>query len=236
MLPGFTARTAPSIPYATSRPAAPPKQPLPVGSERDADGNLLLAAGGAGEQQVGDVRARDQQHQRDRTEQDEHRPPHVADDLIDQGHDADGERSIPLVFVADSSGNHADVGLRLLERHAGLEPPHQVVVFVVARVRRLGSKRKRDEQLHPTDARHGRHHLIVQGQVGGEDAGDGELIAFAPGCDTVQRDASADHVGVGAKQPTPEIVAEDGDGRSSRDVVVAQQQPEDVRSTSTRSG
>ena len=39
-------------------------EPLPSCSERDADGDLLLARGRAREQQVRDVRTRDEQHER----------------------------------------------------------------------------------------------------------------------------------------------------------------------------
>ena len=94
MLPGLTVRTTQSAALAISRPAAPPSsaeqhafgqqlphQPLPAGAERGADRDFLLPPGGARQQQVRDVRAGDQQHQRHRAEQHEHRAAHVADDL-----------------------------------------------------------------------------------------------------------------------------------------------------------
>ena len=61
-----------------------PDEPLPARAERGADRDFLLTAGRARQQQVRDVRARDQQHERHRSEQHENRQPHVADDGLDQ--------------------------------------------------------------------------------------------------------------------------------------------------------
>ena len=60
-------------------------EPVPAGAERGADRDFLLPSGGAREQQVCDVRARNQQHERHRSEQHEHRPPHVSDDRSSSG-------------------------------------------------------------------------------------------------------------------------------------------------------
>ena len=63
-------------------------QPAAAGAERRTHGQLLLAMAAAREQQVGDVGARDQQHQRHGAEQDHHRRPrHAADDLGHRLHD-----------------------------------------------------------------------------------------------------------------------------------------------------
>ena len=56
---------------------------MPGRTERGADRQFFLAAGGAREQQVGDIRAGDQQHERDRSEEHEHCASHVADDLLE---------------------------------------------------------------------------------------------------------------------------------------------------------
>ena len=48
-------------------------QPAPARAKRGADGDLFLPAGRAREQQIRDIGARDQQHERHRSEHDEHR-------------------------------------------------------------------------------------------------------------------------------------------------------------------
>ena len=44
-------------------------KPPAAGAERDAYGDLFMARGDAGQQQIGDIGARDQQHKPDRREQ-----------------------------------------------------------------------------------------------------------------------------------------------------------------------
>ena len=58
---------------------------LPSGPQRIADGDFARTRGAADEQQVGDVHARDQQHQQGRSEQDEQRlPQRSSDDEVAQ--------------------------------------------------------------------------------------------------------------------------------------------------------
>ena len=52
-----------------------------AGADRGADRDLALPAGGADQQQVGDVGAGDQQHEADRAEQHQQRRPHVPHEL-----------------------------------------------------------------------------------------------------------------------------------------------------------
>ena len=59
-----------------------PDDPGPVGAERRADRDLLAAGERSGEDEVGHVRARDEQHEADRAEQHPERPPHVADEVL----------------------------------------------------------------------------------------------------------------------------------------------------------
>ena len=82
---------------ASSSPAAPPASASTIdstircwntrrrpGAERGADRELLAAAHRARQDQVADVGARDQQHQRHGAEQHQQRGPHVADDQLMQ--------------------------------------------------------------------------------------------------------------------------------------------------------
>ena len=60
-------------------------EPPPARAQGGADGHLALAAGGAAQHQVGDVRARDHQDQRDHAEQQQQRLPQLgADDGVAQ--------------------------------------------------------------------------------------------------------------------------------------------------------
>jgi hypothetical protein len=125
-----------------------PQQPLPARAERRADRHFLLTAGGACEQQVGDVRARDQQNQGNRSEEYQDGPTHVADDLFEQWNHADRERSVALVLLANARGDHADVRLRFGHRHAWLQAPHQVVVLVISPRHSVRAEREGQEEVH----------------------------------------------------------------------------------------
>ena len=64
-------------------------------SECGSDGELALATRGTGEQQAGHICARDEQHDADRTKQDEQRAAHVADDALAEWLEEDPR--LPLV-------------------------------------------------------------------------------------------------------------------------------------------
>ena len=57
-------------------------QPAALGAKRGAHADLALARGASRQQQVGDVDARDEQHERDRADQREQRRPQLADHLL----------------------------------------------------------------------------------------------------------------------------------------------------------
>ena len=67
--------TPPAIDSTTLSVSSWRMMPAAAGADRGADGDLALAAGGAHEQQVGDVGAGDQQHEADRADQHEQRRP-----------------------------------------------------------------------------------------------------------------------------------------------------------------
>ena len=104
----------------------------PAGAEGGADGDFFLASGGAGEQEVGDVGAGDEQHEADRAEQHEHGAADIAYDHFLDADDGHAEGAVPLAFDAHATGDGVDFGLGLLDRDAGLEAGHEVVVFVAA--------------------------------------------------------------------------------------------------------
>ena len=59
-------------------------QPPPVRAKGRPNGHLLLPARRARQQQVGDVRAGNEKDETNRSEQDQHRPPDVSDDRIEE--------------------------------------------------------------------------------------------------------------------------------------------------------
>ena len=200
---------------------------FPARAERRPDGDLFLPAGGAGEQQIGDVGARDQQDERHGAEHDEHRDAEVADDGLDERDDVDRERAVAFVFLPDPRRDPRHVVPRLRHRHAWLQPRHQVVVFVSAPRDGVGAERQRQEHVHLTDARDRRHDLVVQEEVGPQDAGDLELVlrVAAASAEAVERDAGTDHIRVGAEGALPEAVAQDDDRRLAGRVFIRPQQP-----------
>ena len=124
----------PSVPNGQAERAADDRQHHALGeqladdaaaraAERGADRDLALAARGAHQQQVRDVRARDQQHEADGAEQHEQRLPHVADEhLADR---IDAERCVRpervLELRCEVGRRRFQPRLRLLERDAGLQ-------------------------------------------------------------------------------------------------------------------
>ena len=74
-------------------------QPAALGAQRGAQADLALARGAARQQQVGDVDAGDEQHQRDRADQREQRRPELAD------------QSVPAAGRASPCGGHCAAAL-----------------------------------------------------------------------------------------------------------------------------
>ena len=106
-----------------------PDQSDPAGPERSPQCQLLLACRGARQQQIGDVRAGNQQDERDRREQDDQDRPDFADDLLVQRHDVDAPSGILcrkrlLELLCDSS----QLSLRLLHAHPRLEPGYRAEI------------------------------------------------------------------------------------------------------------
>jgi len=82
------------------------------------------------EQEVGDVRAGDEQDKRDRAQQHEQRPLHVADDLLVQADQGQNTLALALALALAAPSRRrspwlntlrdcSQLGLRLLERHTG---------------------------------------------------------------------------------------------------------------------
>ena len=91
---------------------------------RSADGHahaeLAPAVGRAREQHVRDVGARDEEHERHRGPQHEHRRPRVAEEAFELGLDVGGGKVLVRVRILrrQPGGDGVELRVRLLERHA----------------------------------------------------------------------------------------------------------------------
>ncbi len=193
-----------------------PHQPLPARTQRGADGDFLFASRRARQQQVGHVGAGDQQDQRDRAEQHQQRAAHVAHHLLLQADHVHAEAGAALVFDADAAGDDVDIGLRLLHGDARLEADEDVVVFVAAALCRVRAQRQRQKDVHLVHRPFRGHDLGVEQKAALEHARHSEWVS-------VEGDALADDGGIGVEQPLPGAVAENGDSRSARLVLLRQQ-------------
>ena len=99
-------------------------EPHSFRAECGADRDFASSARRAGEQEVRDVRARDEQHEPDRTEQHEQRRPHASHD--DAVHCVDLNAAVPLLvgkIVPDALCDGRHLRGRRSGIHARLEPP-----------------------------------------------------------------------------------------------------------------
>ena len=78
-----------------------PQQPAAGSAQRRSDGQLALTSGRSREQQVRDVDAGDQQHEKDRAEQDQQRPPDVADDFVVESNEPHADSCIHRVLTLE---------------------------------------------------------------------------------------------------------------------------------------
>ena len=117
-----------------------PGDPARARAERGVDRQLLLPRLGAHQEQVGDVRAGDQQDEPDRAEQHPQHPADVADDVDRQRPDVRPElhvlEHLPREArrhrepIRDHRHHPRDVGVRLLERDARLQARDPLVAEV----------------------------------------------------------------------------------------------------------
>ena len=110
-------------------------EPPAAAAERRAHRQLPLARGRAHEQQVRDVGARDQQHERHRPHQREDRGPHVGDEVLVHRLDAQVHacRLLDRELLAQIGGERVELPLRLGTRDAGLQAPDDAQKDVDAR-------------------------------------------------------------------------------------------------------
>jgi hypothetical protein len=179
-----------------------PQQPAAARADRRSDGDLLLPCCRAREQQIGDVRASDQQHESDRAEQDEQRG------LELRRHECLAERDQPRApfpyfreLAAQARRDRRHLRLRLRQRHTVAQSAddgdHVVQPDLLLRI---------DHERCP-DVAAGEH-----GERRGRDADDRVV-------NPVQRQRSADEPGIAAEPPTPDSFSDHHDVRRTGTVV-----------------
>ncbi len=127
-----------------------------AGAKRRANRDLAMADRRAREQQVGDVRARDHQHERHRAH---HRQDHELDLLGNHPVSQRPDHGAPALVLVRIGGretaNHAaHIGRRLLDRHAGLHPREHLQGAHIA-----GGRLEVRRQRHPEALRLREHEL-----------------------------------------------------------------------------
>ena len=174
-----------------------------AGADGGAHRDLAGAHAAAGEQQVGDVAARDEEHERHRAEQDEQPLTVVADDFRVKGiRDPDPDLVVVGILLRHLLINRLQFRIRLRDRHAAREPPDsgQVVVVVAGELLRREGDRCPQFRGVGGDVEGGRHH-----------ADDGVR-------DAVQTNLPAEDPGIGAETSRPQPVAEHGHAGLTRGV------------------
>ena len=165
------------------------------GAHGDANGEFTLAAGGADEEQIGDVGAGDEQDEADGSEQDEERGAHVADDAVAQGLDGEaffGAHVAVGIAAAKLVGGELQLSVGLGERDAGLK-----ACGGEKKVALVGAVGVDLEGQPDVGFRIGDEGLA-------EDSDDGVgLVA--------ERERGADDVGIASEFALPEAVADDHD-------------------------
>ena len=186
----------------------------PARAERRPDGELLLARVGSREQEIGEVRARNDQHESDDALQNPDRRLHAADDVVLQRIDPKPMpgrvRHVGIRRdVLPVHELHLEVRPRQRERHARLEATDQIEKVAAAVSRIDGIQRERQPQLDL---------LIVHVVAARHDADDARLHA-------VDVEDRAERVLVRAERPLPQLVRENRDVFGVRQRVFAGEHP-----------
>jgi hypothetical protein len=173
-----------------------PHDAPPAGAERRAQGDLAPARGAAGQQQVRDVAARDEQHHPDRGEQHEEPRLVVADEAVSERRRRVAQLAgILRKVVTEPYRDGLELLLRLLRRRARLQSPVDAEVVLVVQDFLRRRKRDRGPQLFAVGREIERLRHDARDQVAG---------AVHPG-------RAADDRGVAAETARPQPMAQDDD-------------------------
>ena len=182
----------------------------PAGADRDAHGDLPPPRRRARHQQVGQVGARDEEHEDDGSEQDEHGAPHV---FHERGLERLRLRRRPLVLGVlgdDLLGQAMEVRSGAGRGGLGEEPPDHGQEVVVVRVQVVAGRE-----------RHGHDGLCVEPEEReprGQDPDDGVGLG-------AEHDLSPDDRGVARVAPPPEPIRQEDDAMIAPALVGGQEIP-----------
>ena len=174
-----------------------------------------MAGRTAREQQVRDVRARNQQHDADRAEQQDESLTVVVDDVVVKRQRRDGSAGVGLrVLLGKATGDRRQLALGLSDGGARPQPANCVHERGAAPVHHAG---------HELICHHGDPDFDAIRQIRKFEplrhhADDREPCA-------VQRDQTADDSGIGGKSPPPQRLRQDGDRCGAFHVVVRFEEP-----------
>jgi hypothetical protein len=162
-------------------------------AESMANRNLAAADARARQQQIAEVRTRDQEHERDGAHEHEQLPPHAADDALLQGHDVDAGSFIELwPLTGQPVTDHAHLRVCLREcRATGEASDHFDEVLIAIRSKLRREVRGHDVVELIAKAERLRHHA------------DNRIRR------TVQIDDGADGSSIAGEQSLPQLIADD---------------------------
>ncbi len=190
-------------------------QPPAAGAERGTHAGLALARACAGQEQRGDVDARNQQHDGHGAEEHQHpRPRPCAHDVIAKRAEANRRALAPLgMRRQDAVADPVHVGLRLLDGDAWLQPAGDLQVDVDL-LRDADPLRFRDDIGEVQVRRTGCPER--PGEALRHDADDVEGLA-------IERERPADDGGLAAVAALPQSVAQDRHALAAGDFVVSRE-------------
>ena len=172
-----------------------------VGADGGADRQFALPSCRPGEQKVGDVRAGDQQHECDRSKQNQQGRPHVAGCRVPHGNNGDALSLIhPFrVRLAKLLAENLHLRLRRRDRDTGFQPSRHVQVVALVGTVRVRLQGKPDVRFR------------FRMEAVWQDADDRVRHA-------VQENGAPQDLATGAEAGLPQAVADHGHGRTVRKV------------------
>ncbi len=183
-----------------------------VGADGGADRDLPDPRLGAGQQQAGDVRRRDEQEEGDRALEQEQRPPRAPHGLaVERVRDdrvvGQGIGVVALVALLRPGHEGVEIGARLGQRDPRLEPGHHAHEMVAAPpLREVEAERHPDLGVRGGEREALRHHADHGHRRG------------------IDRDPLADDLPVAAERALPQAVAEHDRARVARAILLAREQ------------
>ena len=224
---------------ASARPTTPPRdrqehalgqqlsgEAAAAGAERRPHRQFLLPRQRPRQQQVGDVGARDQQHESHRRAQHDERETDTPDCLLLQRQHAKRQSAVGGIEIRmvppQVRGESLELGSRLLDRRARRQRREDVVVLAVSDPRRVGRQRQRQQDLRLLDDAERRHDLARELE-GGRQHPD-HFVRL-----TVQRQRAADGVGAAAVAAHPRAVRQQCLAARARRVVGGGEEGADER-------